>query len=149
MVNSSTWVKCARLPLDLARKALGHGVVSHRIAIPRSKLGAPGTNQSSMARQFGDDVYTFTRGRFVINESHEMFLRHVQFDAGALGEIAAEAVGSSCCIKLEKHEDGMCNKTFVLTMDDGQEIFAKIPNLTAGLPHLTTASEVATMDYVS
>ena len=35
-----------------------------------------------------------------------------------------------------------------MVMDDGKEIIAKIPNPNAGRPHLTTASEVATMDYV-
>ncbi|KAH9868328.1 hypothetical protein J1614_007400 [Plenodomus biglobosus] len=33
-------------------------------------------------------------------------------------------------------------------MDDGRELIAKLPNPNAGAPHLTTASEVATMDYV-
>ncbi|KAF2995261.1 hypothetical protein E8E13_003826 [Curvularia kusanoi] len=33
-------------------------------------------------------------------------------------------------------------------MDDGRELIAKIPNPNAGRAHYTTASEVATMDYV-
>jgi hypothetical protein len=34
-------------------------------------------------------------------------------------------------------------------MDDGRQVVAKIPNPNAGRPHFTTASEVATMDFVS
>ncbi|KAL3437833.1 phosphotransferase enzyme family protein [Aspergillus tetrazonus] len=34
-----------------------------------------------------------------------------------------------------------------MSMDDGQEVIAKIPNPNAGVPHFTTASEVATMDF--
>jgi hypothetical protein len=34
-------------------------------------------------------------------------------------------------------------------MDDGQEVIAKVLNLNAGISHYTTASEVATMDFVS
>jgi hypothetical protein len=34
-------------------------------------------------------------------------------------------------------------------MDDGQEVVAKVPNPNAGTPHFTTASEVATMEFVS
>ncbi|PYH81655.1 phosphotransferase enzyme family protein [Aspergillus uvarum CBS 121591] len=41
----------------------------------------------------------------------------------------------------------MFNKAFLMSMDDGQEVVAKIPNPTAGLLHFTTASEVATMDF--
>ncbi|KAL9079198.1 MAG: hypothetical protein Q9157_001907 [Trypethelium eluteriae] len=33
-------------------------------------------------------------------------------------------------------------------MDDGSQVVAKIPNPNAGMPHFTTASEVATMDFV-
>lgn len=33
-------------------------------------------------------------------------------------------------------------------MSDGHEIIAKLPNLNAGRPHFSTASEVATMDFV-
>ncbi|KAI3120539.1 hypothetical protein CBS147326_9423 [Penicillium roqueforti] len=36
-----------------------------------------------------------------------------------------------------------------MCMDDGQEIIAKVPNPNAGVPHFTTASEVATMDFAS
>jgi len=34
-------------------------------------------------------------------------------------------------------------------MDDGKRVIAKVPNPNAGQPHYTTASEVATMDFVS
>ena len=37
----------------------------------------------------------------------------------------------------------------LLTINDSSQVVAKVPNLNAGLPHFTTASEVATMDFVS
>lgn len=37
----------------------------------------------------------------------------------------------------------------LLSMEDGREVIAKMPNPNAGVPHYTTASEVATMDFVS
>ena len=43
----------------------------------------------------------------------------------------------------------MFNKAFLMFMDDGREVVAKVPNPNAGIPHFTTASEVATMDFVS
>lgn len=34
-------------------------------------------------------------------------------------------------------------------MQDGTQVVGKVPNPNAGRPHYTTASEVATMDFVS
>ena len=45
--------------------------------------------------------------------------------------------------------DGLYSKALLLTMDDGVQVIGKVPNPNAGIPHFTTASEVATMDFVS
>ncbi|KAG5295147.1 hypothetical protein I7I48_11923 [Histoplasma ohiense] len=42
----------------------------------------------------------------------------------------------------------MYNKNFVLTMDVGQTVIAKVPNPNAGISYFTTAIEVATVDFV-
>ncbi|EEP78957.1 predicted protein [Uncinocarpus reesii 1704] len=44
--------------------------------------------------------------------------------------------------------EGGFNKVFLLTMDDGSEVVARLPTPIAGPQHLTTASEVATMDFL-
>ncbi|KAI9709410.1 MAG: hypothetical protein M1812_007687 [Candelaria pacifica] len=95
-----------------------------------------------------DEYFQYTRGRFVCNEEQEMAQRYVHFNVAELGRIAAEATGSKSCIGIEKYYDGMYNKVFLLTMDDGVEVVAKLPNPNAGRPHYTIASEVATMDFV-
>lgn len=77
-----------------------------------------------------------------------MSQRYIPFDMNELGRIAAEAVGSESCSKVEKYPDGMFNKTFLFTMNDGTQVVGKVPNPNAGRPHFTTASEVATMDFV-
>lgn len=41
--------------------------------------------------------------------------------------------------------EGQYNEVFLLTMNDGREVVAKLPNPNAGLPHFVMASEVATM----
>jgi hypothetical protein len=78
-----------------------------------------------------------------------MAQRYVPFKLEALAAVTAEAVGSARCVSVEKLPDGNYNKTFLLTMDNGAQAEAKLPNLNAGRPHLTVASEVATMDFVS
>jgi hypothetical protein len=35
-----------------------------------------------------------------------------------------------------------------MTMEDGKQVVAKVPNPNAGLSRLTTESEVATMEFV-
>ncbi|RMZ79462.1 hypothetical protein DV738_g3395, partial [Chaetothyriales sp. CBS 135597] len=76
-----------------------------------------------------------------------MSQRHVRFNVNELARCAAEAIGAKSCVNIEKYPDGMYNKTMLLTMDNGSQVVAKVPNPNAGLPHFTTASEVATMDF--
>jgi hypothetical protein len=77
-----------------------------------------------------------------------MSQRNVRFNVNELARLAAEAVGTNSCVSVEKYPDGMYNKAMLLTMDNGTQVVAKVPNPNAGKPHFTTASEVATMDFV-
>ncbi|KAF2753100.1 phosphotransferase enzyme family protein [Pseudovirgaria hyperparasitica] len=94
-----------------------------------------------------EDFFRYTRGRFVSRETEQMAQRHVKFNMNELCEAAGKAVGKQC-ISVEKFADGLYNKAFLLTMDDNDQVVAKVPNPNAGVPHLTTASEVATMDMI-
>ncbi|KAF3005696.1 hypothetical protein E8E13_005421 [Curvularia kusanoi] len=97
--------------------------------------------------KYKEELFSFTRGRFVCNEQHELSQRRVRFDVNELARCAAEAVGAESCIDMLKYPDGMYNKIMLLTMDNGSRVVAQVPNPNAGLPHFTTASEVATMDF--
>jgi hypothetical protein len=98
--------------------------------------------------KYSDDIFTYTRGRFVCDEEYEMSQRKVLFNVNELARCAAKAIGAKSCISIEKYPDGMHNKSMLLTMDNGSQVVAKVPNPNAGIPHFTTASEVATMDFV-
>ncbi|KAI4764822.1 hypothetical protein E4T51_02233 [Aureobasidium sp. EXF-12344] len=93
-------------------------------------------------------LFNFTRGRFVINEQHELSQCHRIFNVTELARYAAKAVQADRCLTIRKLPDGMFNRVLLLSMDNGKEVVAKIPNPNAGQPHLTTASEVATMKFV-
>jgi hypothetical protein len=95
-----------------------------------------------------DEFFNFTRARFIRDEESEMAQRYVKFNMNELARLSAEAVGSRSCVKIEKYPDGMFSKAFLMTMEDGKQVVAKVPNPNAGLAHFTTASEVATMDFV-
>jgi hypothetical protein len=79
-----------------------------------------------------------------------MSSRYVKFNMEELIKRATESVGLTFaqCALVEKFPDGMFNKTFLFTMHDGRQVVGKVPNPNAGRPHYTTASEVATMDFV-
>ena len=47
-----------------------------------------------------------------------------------------------------KLAEGSFNKVFLLTMDTGEQMIARIPHPNAGPAYYTTASEVATMHYL-
>ncbi|PKY00206.1 hypothetical protein P168DRAFT_313430 [Aspergillus campestris IBT 28561] len=91
---------------------------------------------------------SFTLGRWLWNERQQLACRYGKFDFSALLQLAASAIGSGSCTRVLKVSEGQYNKVFQHTMDDGLEIIAKLPNPNAGRPHFTTASEVATMDFL-
>ncbi len=82
------------------------------------------------------------------NEKERMAERYVRFNVPELMRTAARAVGRDRCVEIMKFAEGGFNKVFLLTMDDGYEVIARIPTPIAGPAHYTTASEVATMDYL-
>ena len=99
-------------------------------------------------RRDKESFYRYTSGRWLWDEPAQLSHRYVQFNVAKLAQIAARSIGASSCVEIKKVPEGNFNKTFLLTMNDGNEVIAKVPNPNAGRPHFTTASEVATMDFV-
>lgn len=94
-----------------------------------------------------DGLFRYTSGRWLINEEHQQKQRYVNFNISNLCSQAAALFGPGTkCVHIVKLE-GNFNKAFLLTMDDGNEVIAKIPCPNAGTPLLTTASEVATLKF--
>jgi hypothetical protein len=96
-----------------------------------------------------NDIFTYKAQRWLWNESDQLRRRYLEFDLKALVRVAEDAVGSEAnCVEVTKLPEGNFNKTFLVTMHDGHQLIARLPNPNAGRAHYTTASEVATMDYV-
>ena len=76
-----------------------------------------------------------------------MAKRYAKFNVQALQQIAGQALHSQC-VELRKYSEGLNNKVFLLGMENGKEILARIPNSNPGRPHYVVASEVATLDFV-
>ncbi|KAF2667398.1 hypothetical protein BT63DRAFT_456698 [Microthyrium microscopicum] len=96
-----------------------------------------------------DDLYNYKGQRWLWNEKDQLQRRYQKFNLKALIKIAENAAGDGAvCTDMSKLPEGNFNKTFLVKMEDGRELIARLPNPNAGCSHYTTASEVATMDYV-
>ncbi|EAS37376.3 phosphotransferase enzyme family protein [Coccidioides immitis RS] len=93
-------------------------------------------------------LHRYTSGRWLWNEHQQLACRYVKFDMSRLLELAVSLIGSKYCVEVVKISEGQYNKVFLLTMNDGREVIVKLPNPNAGRPCFTTASEVATMDFL-
>ncbi|KAH7402342.1 kinase-like domain-containing protein [Phaeosphaeria sp. MPI-PUGE-AT-0046c] len=91
--------------------------------------------------------FCYTSGRWLWNEREQLEARYRCFDVSGLQQAACQAVGANKCMSFEKIGEGNYNKAYRLEMEDGQKIIAKVPHPNAGPRVLTTASEVATMEF--
>ena len=96
-----------------------------------------------------EDLHRYTSGRWLWNEAAQLSARRVDFNFEALQRVAAEAIGARACVDVTKMTEGNFNKVFLMEMDDGRQVIAKLPNPNVGPAGIITASEVATMDFVS
>ncbi|KAI5304718.1 hypothetical protein KEM56_006069, partial [Ascosphaera pollenicola] len=111
------------------------------------RLGVICLARRGLSTSTKEDLSNFTRGRFVTDEKSNLEKRRIHFNLDALRKAAAAATGSRECVEINKFPEGNFNKAFLLKMDDGKEVVAKLPNPNAGIARLTTASEVASMDF--
>ncbi|KKK16417.1 hypothetical protein ARAM_006369 [Aspergillus rambellii] len=83
------------------------------------------------------------------NEERELSKRYLKFNLQQLLNVAINVCdGAQYCTRITKCVEGLHNKAFVLKMDNGSEVFAKLPNPNAGPAHFSVASEVATRELL-
>lgn len=96
-----------------------------------------------------DDMFSYRAQRWLWNEPEQLRRRYLKFNLEALIRAVEDTAGLEArCIDVTRLPEGNFNKTFLLTMQDQRQLIARLPNPNAGRPYYTTASEVATMDYV-
>ncbi|GAP91259.2 putative phosphotransferase enzyme family protein [Rosellinia necatrix] len=93
------------------------------------------------------EFFRYTSGRWLWDEESQLRERYKLFNVHALQAVAAKSVCAEKCVDMVKLAEGGFNKVFRLLMDNGTAVIARIPNPNAGSARLTTASEVATMDF--
>lgn len=95
-----------------------------------------------------EEFYRYTSGRWLWDEEQELRDRYSPFNVPELQKAAASSVGAKECVVMIKLAEGSFNKIFKLSMDNGLNVIARIPHPIAGPKYYTTASEVATMEFV-
>ncbi|PGH35444.1 hypothetical protein GX50_01782 [[Emmonsia] crescens] len=95
-----------------------------------------------------ESFFRHTSRRWIFNESLRLKERYVRFNVAELMRAAARAVDRQRCVRIIKLAEGGFNKVFLLTMDDGLEVVARIPTPIAGPSCYATASEVATVGFL-
>ena len=114
--------------------------------------GLPSASSSSMYTDSDEqhtDFFHCTTGRWLWDEEEQLEERYKAFNIQELQRVAARSVEANACLGIKKCGEGSYNKVFRLTMDNGMAVIARVPNPNAGPAGFTTASEVATMDFVS
>jgi hypothetical protein len=93
------------------------------------------------------DPYRYTSGRWLNRDKLQREARYLKFDFPALCKKAVNACsGATKVIRYEKKEGGF-NRVFILYLDNGERVVARVPFRIAGPRGLITNSEVATMAY--
>ncbi|KAH8679545.1 kinase-like domain-containing protein [Tricladium varicosporioides] len=94
------------------------------------------------------DPYLYTTGRWLNHDNLQRKARCIKFDFPALCKKAVNTrSGATKVIRYEKKEGGF-NRAFILYLDNGERVVARVPFHIAGPRRLTTNSEVATMTYI-
>ncbi|KAF8606918.1 phosphotransferase family protein [Ceratobasidium sp. AG-I] len=106
------------------------------------------TCYSSRTRISTHEAFAYTSGRWIVDEPARLAERYQEFDIDALKVAAANAAGANSTVNMSKIGEGTFNKVFLMTLDTGGEVVARIPNSLYGPPHPILASEIATMSYV-
>ena len=95
-----------------------------------------------------EGFFRYTSGRSLWDEKAGLQERYKRFHVEEPKRVAAASVGEQNCVSMIKLAEGGFNKVFRLVMDNSFDLVARISNPNAGPPFKTTASEVATMDFV-
>ncbi|KAG8738390.1 Phosphotransferase enzyme [Ceratobasidium sp. 414] len=94
------------------------------------------------------EAFSYTSGRWIIDEPARLAERYQPFNIEALKTATATVGQATSVVKMSKFGvEGAYSKTFLMTLNTGRELIARIPNPLYGPTHPILTSEVATMEY--
>jgi hypothetical protein len=93
------------------------------------------------------DPYTYTHGTWLHRNNERQAARKLQFNFDALLCLAIDrSPGATRVLSCDKKEGGF-NRVFVIWLDNGKSVIARLPTKLAGPPRITVSSEVATLQF--
>ncbi|KAL4916390.1 hypothetical protein BDW62DRAFT_202719 [Aspergillus aurantiobrunneus] len=93
-------------------------------------------------------LYSYTSGCYLYNEKARLAERNVELKIQALKVIAVTSVGRGNVNRIKKLVEGGLNRVFLLALNDGFQVIAKIPYHSTVPKTLTTESAVATLAFL-
>ncbi|KAJ8489113.1 hypothetical protein ONZ51_g3133 [Trametes cubensis] len=96
------------------------------------------------------DLFNYTSGRWLVNEYVRLAERMRKFNVDELCRLAAQSVGRTLqdVDIIVKLDEGGFNRIFLITMQDGFKMIARIPYPVMAPKFYAVASEVATMRFL-
>jgi hypothetical protein len=93
------------------------------------------------------DPYTYTHGTWIHRNDERQAGRKLQFNFDALLGLAIDRTpGATRVLSCDKKVGGF-NRVFVVRLDSGKSVIARLPTKLAGPPRTTVSSEVATLQF--
>lgn len=99
---------------------------------------------------YGPELFEYTSGRWLYNESIRLAERRVVFNVSELKKAVVKCLNQpeSEVREILKLAEGGFNRVFQLTMKDGTEVLARLPYPSTKPKRFAIASEVATLELV-
>ncbi|KAK0123796.1 Phosphotransferase enzyme [Cadophora gregata] len=132
------------LPCNLLQRNGRRGMHGASMPILRKQI------DSGLENIEEEELYRYTRHRWLYNESEQLANRYRKFNISNLVEVSVNAAGNGAksCVEIIKCVEGQRNKAMIMKMDNGTEVVAKLPHPNAGPAFYTTSSEVATRSFL-
>ena len=77
-----------------------------------------------VSEQIDDTTFSYTSGRWLYNERHQLKQRYTPFNVHALRDRIAEVCGSE--VSEWNKKEGVFNKSFVATLRDGRQVAIRV-----------------------
>jgi hypothetical protein len=93
------------------------------------------------------DPYAYTHGRWLHRNDERQEARRLQFDFDALLDVAIDGSPKATRVLSCEKKEGGSNRVFVIRLDNGRSVIARLPTKLTGPPRTTVSSEVATLKF--
>lgn len=146
----SSSLRRPRCPLFLLNPSSTTNPITTTASQPHSRRLSNMLDPKSLMEDLESELFNYTTGRFLVNDALRLRERRRVFDVPGLFRIIARALNCKTeeIVGFRKLGEGGFNRTFLITLDTGFQLVARIPYPLLVPKAYALASEVATMDFL-